>query len=170
MATGNRWGRYRRLVVAGLVAAAVAVPAALLAWAPWSSTLPEVERGNASCPSPSSVPPPGQSGTSPLVPDLRYHMVQLCPPTTTERAAFHVLDDRTSTEIVDRINALSAAPPSPACATGTAQAPVDLVLRAGGTEIVVRLDTGPCGSARRGGVVRYGAGDLYRYTTDLLDN
>jgi hypothetical protein len=169
MATGNRSSTSRRVVAVGLVAAAAAVPTALLAWAPWSRALPEVERGNARCPSPSFAPPLGRSGTGPLVPDVRYHTVQLCRPVTAERTPFRVLNDRTSAEIVDRINALSAAPPSPMCATAAAEAPVDLVLRAGGAEIVVRLDTGPCGSAHRDGVIRYGAGDLYRYTTDLLE-
>jgi hypothetical protein len=102
--------------------------------------------------------------------DLRYHLVQLCPPATGEWTSFRVLDDRASTGIADRINALSAAPPSPTCAAGAPQAPVDLVLRAGGTAIVVRLDTGQCGSAQRGGVVRYGAGDLYRFTTGQLES
>jgi hypothetical protein len=152
----------------GLLAAAVAVPAALLAWAPWSSTLPEVERGNTQCPSPTSAPSPAQSGTGPLVPDVRYHTVQLCPPATAGRTSFRVLNDRTSAEIVNRINALSTAPPSPGCATAAAGSPIDLVLRAGGAETVVRLDTGPCGTAHHDGVVRYGAGDLYRYITDLL--
>ncbi|WP_127501869.1 hypothetical protein [Actinoplanes solisilvae] len=145
----------------------VAVPAALLAWAPWSSSLPEVERGNAQCPSPPSAQPPVQSGTGPLVPDVQYHMVQLCPP-ATGRTSFRVLNDRTSTEIVNRINALPTAPPSPMCAGAAGGSPIDLILRAGGTATIIRLDTGPCGSAHHDGVVRYGAHDLYRYTADLL--
>lgn len=169
MATGSVWGISRRAALVGFVTAAVAVPAALLAWAPWSSTLPEVERGNARCPSPPSAPPPAQSGTGPLVPDVRYHMVQLCPPASAGRTSFRILNDRTSTEIVNRINALSTAPPSPVCATA-AGSPIDLVLRAGSTETIIRLDTGPCGSAHHDGVVRYGAHDLYRYTTDLLEH
>lgn len=168
MAMGHCRGISRRSALVGLLAAALIVPPALLTWAPWSSTLPEVERGSAQCPSPSPTPPPGQSGTGPLVPDARYHMVQLCPPATAGRISFRVLNDQTSNEIVNRINALSTAPPSPMCATAAAVSPIDLVLRASGTVTVVRLDAGPCGSARHDGVVRYGADDLYRYTTELV--
>ncbi|MDY7089627.1 MAG: hypothetical protein SYR96_31545 [Actinomycetota bacterium] len=93
-------------------------------------------------------------------------MVQLC---RGDRSSFRILDDRTSAELVNRINALPVEPPSPACAAKAPEAPVNLVLRAAGAVVVVRLDTGPCDAAHRNKAVRYGAGDLYRYATALLE-
>jgi hypothetical protein len=95
-------------------------------------------------------------------------MVLLCPPASAEWASFRVLDKSASTAIVDRLNNLSETPPSPACITSAVQDPVDLVLRAGSNEIVIRLDTGSCGSAQHDGAIRYGANELYRYTAELL--
>ena len=170
-----RTDRRRRLILIGVVAAAVAVPSAIVMWAPWSDkTLPTIERAYSRCPpaSESSIPSTA-AAAEPLVPDVRYLSVQLCPGTTSptgERTAIRNISNDTSAEIVARLNALPSTPPTAACLSRPGHTVVDLVLRGENPPVVVHLGTGPCGYAHRNGVIRYGADDLHRYAVDLLDS
>jgi hypothetical protein len=164
----------RRLMFVGVVAAAVAAPSAIVMWSPWSDkTLPTITGGYSRCPAASeSSIPPATAAAEPLVPDVRYLSVQLCPGTTSptgERTAIRNISNDTSAEIVARLNALPSTPPTAECASRP-HTVVDLVLKGENPPVIVHLDTGPCGSAYRNGVIRYGADDLHRYAADLLDS
>nr|WP_221376715.1 hypothetical protein [Actinoplanes polyasparticus] len=99
--------------------------------------------------------------------------MQLCPGATSpsgERTAIRTISSRTSAEIVARLNDLPSEPPAADCSARPAGGSVALVLKGENPPVVVHLDTGPCGSVRRDGVVRYGAGELHRYAAALLES
>lgn len=162
--------RGRRLVVM-----TVTVVAVLLAAGTWfvlsramRSPSMEVTHVSQRCPVPFPAPSAsGTGGNGPLLADAGYRWLQLCPagatPAQWAESVALSRDDRAA--LVERINALPAAPPRPEC-LGT---PTDLlVLRYDSEPTVIGLDTGPCDTVSLAGGTRIGAAEIYRLAENVI--
>jgi hypothetical protein len=131
---------------------------------PSRGRLPEVVSSTSRCEVAETTASLEPSGAGPLVPDVPYDIVQLCParPAPDERTPIHFLDDDASADLVRRLNALPAAPPAPECSAANA---VNVLLKQGGNRVIVRLDLGACGTVRRNGMVRSGATEIHQHLT-----
>ncbi|WP_203782013.1 hypothetical protein [Paractinoplanes rishiriensis] len=150
-----------------VAALAVSGSVALLLINPTTRRMPEVTAARSQC---QQFPASTSPAETALIPDRRYHSLQLCPAaSTTAWTPTKFIDKRESINLVRRLSSLPTTPGEGPCPDPPTDR-WDLILSSGLERLTIRLDLGRCDTVSRAGVLRYGATALHRDLTTLIDD